>query len=495
MPSERLRVSKFLTVLYPFLSAILMILAAVTPPATAAASSSCYQTHTKTIFNEAYTEALFRTDQSTSRTRSPNFNRTIYPTDYYEKYQARMSPQYKTYAFNRLYVPQFINVPVSSPRRLNGSFILLDVLKPVSRSLDQNLRDLDETYFYPAEMVWRGPKEDPIFPSTLGQGAMARLFSFMHSNATSIRQLIEESLKRIYQSFAKQGPERQILVPIVKEQNARDQDRTTHFEYGIIKIQDSVRKESLQVDEVAHMQVMTSTGPDQPFHFEEQWGKIDRIPGEIPGEMGRLILKPWKELDPESQSRVPPNELKSIKYRLVHKAFAWANNDARLDRVYFQVNDRVRALLTEMGWALEEAQATKKTQIIDGKMTEEWLFNMDKHLMIETEKRMLKNLMKVYFRKLANHPSGQWLAMSFDQNEIKTLMKLGIVRVSNIDPTPLLVDQIRPPEWPIFHNPDPSADPVFRITPEQLKNSEYFSFYFSSEMIQKLEADWARTSF
>lgn len=477
---------------YPILSVTLLVLMQTILPATAQGASACRKTHSESLATEAKMEILFQEDEATSRMRVPDYSRAEYPAEYYEKYRHRMAnPYHETYAYNHTYLPQFINVPESRPRRLTGSFVSLDTFKPIPRNLDANLSELRDPYFYAAEVIWRGPKDDPIFPAELGQGTMARLFVSLYSTASSARQLIEGSLKRIYESFANQGLERQILVPIVKEQDQRDLERTTHFEYGIINLDASARKQSLQLDEVAHMQIITSTGPEQPFHFEEQWGRIDRVPGEVWGEAGRLILKHWELLNPESQSKVPREELKSIKYRLMHKTFAWSNNDARLDRLFFQVNDRVRGVLIEMGWPLEQAKATKKVQEINGETTQEWLYSLDKHLMIETEKRMLKNLMRVYFHKLAKNPSARWLEMSFDQNEIKTLIKLGVVQVSNDNPTPIFSGYKRRDNWPILHNTDPFAKPVFNIKPELLKKTEYLSLIFSSEMILKLVSEWA----
>lgn len=471
-----------------------------TLPAMAQGTSTCRKTHSESLTSEAHMEALFQKDEALIKSgNSPRFSRAFYPSEYYEKYHARMSPSHKKLAFHYLYLPQFINVPSSNPRRLTGSFISLTSVKISPQVLDQNFKRVGNGPGHaPAEVIWRGPKEDSVFPKRVHQLRTSQTHIVgsgenMPSNAFSIHNLIENSLARIYQSFANQGPERQILVPIVKEQDARDQERTTHFEYGIVNAKESVRQESLQVDEVGHMQIITSTGPHQPFHFEEQWGKIDRVPGEAWGEAGRFILKHWELLNSESQNQTSRDELKTIKYRLMHKVFAWVNNDARLDRLFFQVNDRVREKLLEMGWPLETAEATRKTQEIKGEKTQEWLFRMDRSLMIETEKRMLKKMMLIYFGSLSRHPDGRWFEMTFDPNEIKTLIKLGVIRVSKENPTPFFRKMLIYGDGPaaILHNPDPSAAPVFTITPEQAKGSYDITLIFSAEMIQKLISGWS----
>ncbi len=424
-----------------------------------------------------------------------DFNRpeSDYPLDYYERFRNSMQANYRFFAFSKLYVPQFLNVPPSWPRRLNGSFISVDVTrKPYSlsgkRITSPEFEAIDSKSYF-AEIIWRGDKEDPIFPSVYSPiGFLVDHWKSVYSTPNNIRNLIDDSLKRIYQSFAGQGPERQILVPIVQEQDRRDQERITHFSYGITNVGASEHKKALSIDEVGHMQIMTSTGPHQPFHFEEQWGKVERPANEVWGEGQRFILKPWEDLNFESKTVVSNGELRTLKYRLMHKAFAWANNDARLDRFIIQVNGRVRGILQEMGWPIEQAQATKKVQEINGEMTEEWLISFDKQLMLETEIRMMKGLLLNCFHRFADNPLVTTMSQRFDPNQVKTLIKMGLIHVSDKEPTPFKTPTLQ--RQKIIELAPDERDPSFlTISPEHM-NFDSVEINFTQEMMRRFMAEW-----
>lgn len=184
----------------------------------------------------------------------------------------------------------------------------------------------------------------------------------------------ERALKNLYQSFSLQGPERTTLLPRILEQDSSESERIVHFLVHYYSISDlseyvlaEIEPERLidKAQPLLHLQVLLSSNKSEPLHIEEAIGPIDRSPGEVIAEVGRLSLSKNSK-----DSLVTNHDVKYMELYLYRQLFVWLRQNNIINRVFFQVNSPVLRTLKRQGLPIDRAIARtfNKTYEVEGKI-------------------------------------------------------------------------------------------------------------------------------
>jgi hypothetical protein len=443
----------------------------------------------------------------------------------YERHLSDIDEESRGKLFSLEYMPRHLNVRTQRTGSLVGPLAAIYKASPrVAVGTEMN-----SVLLWPLgldTLVWRGDGIDPVFPKRILVNSYlpATAQGPTQGKTVLMREMIDRSLRRLYEGFEAQGPERQILAPIVQAQDKTDLNRTIHFEVGI----HSSPNFQHDMDEVGHIQVMVSRNPDEKLHIETQWGDLHRRPGEILGEVGRLQFKRGKLIRNDLRASLLKEQDHLIRLTLLQKMLAWANHDVPLDRLIIQVNEMVADILTEYGLPIAEAKATPLVQTIGRETTKEWRFDFDRALMQKAEREITKRILSLHLRKFteASDRKDRELWLDFSRNEIWALIEIGLIQVTDtshgteviknlsdhLNPwghdrvtTDLLssdfltVDE-RTPEWKanqsvnwytharvhqpissLLRNDGFSSKALFVLTKQSLQESDFFKLHFSAE--------------
>lgn len=199
----------------------------------------------------------------------------------------------------------------------NSHFSLMDSLYRIFSGfsimrlrLDRNLHRLPETI------------DNQNYRYTLGDG------KHVPTNFITFRR--DQSLKELYDNYRGQGPERSDHLKTYQNEDHLAEGRTTHF--------------LLQDGDVTmgRIQLQHSLSPSEPLnvesHFAEAPRLINRKPGELVYEMGRLFI-------PESTDQFSPLtdkfKRKLAFYELFLRALIFAHRTVPADKLVFQTNESV----------------------------------------------------------------------------------------------------------------------------------------------------------
>ncbi len=420
------------------------------------------------------------------RARSFPKKRQYYDENFYERNFKIYEESDRTLLYDALYLPKFLNTRAYRQGSLTAPIVASYVERVPERV--EWFRESGSIMPSRALMrqapmmtfIWRGSGNEALFPNKIisSTGIPGGADGFKNT-ATDVKAMIGSSLDRLYSDFAAQGPERKILVPIVQEQDRRDLDRTIHFEIGF--------HIDNKMTGTGHLQVMTSQSSKEPLHFEEQWGHVDRQPGENIGEVGRFYI--GRE-DTSNSTRDRKELMRSL---LWQQMLSWANHDVKLDRLFFQVNDRVRGVLKGYGIPVDQAKARRVSQVINGEKREEWIFELDRPTMLLAEQQMMGRILN---RRLSDYlaagkhtqPGAEGgLALQFSRNEIWSLIDMGLVKVDN-SPTPQGFE--KPISWRSYGDSEAVLysvrEPVFHISQERLNAADSFYLVIEEKMIPEI---------
>lgn len=351
--------------------------------------------------------------------------------------------------YDAAYLPKFINTRVARSAPVVGPFVAdyteqrpyWDTTRPINRDIRSGAYWEYRRQPHFELFIWRGRGDEPILPNYVPVSSYVpgRLAGGWEQTLINVKSAIRNSLERLYQSYRSQGPERSSVVPIVREQDQKDFDRTTHFEIGHFK---RSPEGELLSEGAGHLQMLVSRNASERLHVEDQWGPLERKPGEVIGDLGRYYFE--KEDVQIGKRKLNRDQKTLLRMILWQKMFAWACHDVKIDRMVFQVNERVRGVLIGYGLPLEEAKARRVSQRINGEDVSEWVFELDYKVMLEAEKRLMarviaKQIEPFLAEEVARRiKEDSILKMKFSRNEIPSLIALGLMK-----PTPTLKDIVQ----------------------------------------------------
>ena len=173
--------------------------------------------------------------------------------------------------------------------------------------------------------------------------------------------------------------------------------------------------------------------------IRDRFGAVERKDHEVLGEVGRFFFDQQDDYlrskDPRRNSWKERKHL--LRIMLWQKMLSWANHDVKIDRLYFQVNDRVKGVLQGYGLPLDQANARRVTQIIDGEPVSEWIFELDRPTMLLAEAKLMSRILHHYIVDLQKtakaDPTMDYRTVSFKffRNEIWNLINMGLIQVTD----------------------------------------------------------------
>lgn len=249
--------------------------------------------------------------------------------------------------------------------------------------------------------------------------------------STHLLDPISKIVAPLYQSYATQGPERALLLPKIREQDARESNRFVRF---IL---------SRFVKPMGYTQLLISRNPGESLHISEQWGEqvadlVRKSPDEVVGELGRLhIIHPndyqfdyhrdyVDELTNES-GRLQTNRL--VTHLLLQKMFAWARSDARLDRLLIQINLPVERVMKLNQIPLELGERRVLKAKWKGKDVEEVVYAFDRKAIEALDQYFLKKVLIAWFEYAIPHRLNQFtggIVLQIEPNEYPAFRDLGV---------------------------------------------------------------------
>lgn len=340
-------------------------------------------------------------------------------------------------------LPAFINTHTPGTADLDHSFVAS------YSALDGELFDKNQRYLFESTPVpefhvfrhGRGEKLPAVVAQSrlIGESAIPSLPMVVATEETKkIGAFSDAGLARLYDQFAQQGPERQILVDIVKVQDKVEADRTVHFVASTLQ------------QPVGHAQVLVSRSAAEPLHIEAQWKGIAPIPGKKKGELGRLsFFQPDETIAPGTVDGFNPAQAKGLeklaRLQLVQKMLAWANHDAGLDSLSLQVNRQVSVVLERMGMPIKIARKEVVAQELGGKRVEEFLYIFDRPLMRKAEDALSREILRGRFRDMLANTEAERIVLRFPRNEWRALFETGAFG----DQAPALLKAVGEPAKPV----------------------------------------------
>lgn len=250
----------------------------------------------------------------------------------------------------------------------------------------------------------------------------------------------ERALKNLYQSFSLQGPERTTLLPRILEQDSSESERIIHFlvhYYSISDLSEHFLAENDperltdKAQPLLHLQVLLSSNKSEPLHVEEEIGPIERSPGEVIAEAGRLSLSKNSK-----DSLVTGHDVKFMELYLYRQLFVWLRQNNIVNRVFFQVNSPVMRTLKRQGLPIDRAIARtfNKTYKVEGKIN-----TVTEHV-LELTQDLIRDWHRIVFARqldqiitlfLSSGEDPRLLKILLTPSEIEPLIDLGLIALTS----------------------------------------------------------------
>ncbi|NQZ00187.1 MAG: hypothetical protein HRT45_05905 [Bdellovibrionales bacterium] len=246
-----------------------------------------------------------------------------------------------------------------------------------------------------------------------------------------------QALESLYLSYSNQGPERARIVPQVVRQDLSETNRYVRF---LI---------SRYVKPMGYLQVLTSQSAAEPLHIEEAWRDlvsefVARKPGELIAEMGRLhVVYPEDEVADHYSALMGDENITDKKswangvvtHMLFQKSLAWINSDAKLDRLFLQINTGVEAVMLRSGIPLHFAERLELPKTFEHQKYPEVIYKFDPEALLKIEEYMMLKVVQewllatqsqVYLNTIAPEVVGDRSLLKFKANELPALERLGL---------------------------------------------------------------------
>lgn len=250
----------------------------------------------------------------------------------------------------------------------------------------------------------------------------------------------EKALRDLYESFSSQGPERTSLLPRILEQDSRESERVVHFlvhYYSINELGEYFLAETDPYELVdkahplLHLQVLVSSGADEPLHIEDEIGPVDRSFGEVISEVGRLSLSK-KSMDKVGTGY----DVKFMELYLYRQLFAWLRQNTVVKLVFFQVNSAVLRTLKRQGLPVDRAVVSTfvKEYEVEGKMkpVTEYVLQLNQDLIRVWHRivfsRQLNQIIRLF---LSSKEEQKLLKILLTPSELEPFIDLGLVAVTS----------------------------------------------------------------
>ncbi|MBK9038864.1 MAG: hypothetical protein IPL83_06860 [Bdellovibrionales bacterium] len=250
----------------------------------------------------------------------------------------------------------------------------------------------------------------------------------------------ERALKNLYQSFSLQGPERTTLLPRILEQDSTESERIIHFLVHYYSISDlreyvlaAIDPERLidKAQPLLHLQVLLSSNKSEPLHVEDEIGPIERSPGEVIAEAGRLSLS-----KNSNDSLVTGHDIKFMELYLYRQLFVWLRQNNIVNRVFFQVNSPVLRALKRQGLPIDRAisRTFNKNYEVEGKINTvtEHVLELNQDLIRDWHRivsaRQLDQIITLF---LSSGEDPKLLKILLTPPEVEPLIDLGLVALTS----------------------------------------------------------------
>lgn len=332
--------------------------------------------------------------------------------------------------------------PPSAEQRvlLHGNFMTYQMVSDLVQPWATIERVDPEELISRSKIEWVLRKNDLLFSLNFGlmRGPMVDYEvdiydpNFDANFSTFVLDPISKIIAPLYQSYAKQGPERAMLLPRIRRQDERESDRFVRF---IL---------SRFVKPMGYTQLLVSRNAKEHLHVLDQWGSqvadmIRSHPDEVVGELGRLhIVHPNEyqfdyhreqvtELTDED-GRLKTNRL--ITHLLLQKVFAWARSDARLDRLLIQINLPVEKVMKLNQIPLELGERRILKGQWKGQHIEEVVYAFDRSAIEALDRYFLKKVLMAWFEYAIPHrlnPFTGGVVLKMKPNELTALHEIGVL--------------------------------------------------------------------
>lgn len=322
--------------------------------------------------------------------------------------------------------------------KLDGFFVYMNMVADLVRPIGIQFGRPPLEIAAKAYLEWQARNPDLLFNVNFGIMRGPVLNRRQIGPVAAFDRLLLDPMERIYgplpARYARQGPERAELAPLVRRQDRQELYRTTRFSL------------SRFTKPLAYGQVLISRGPAERLHVTEAWGDevadLVRVePGQVVGEFGRLAVEhPNRGFEAYSRDQVTPlrdrisaNDTNALVLRMLfQKVLAWVNSDARLDRLLIQVNPGVERRLLAAGVPLYLGQRRELQKTWTGGRTiKEAVYAFDRRALLQGEDVLFNRVLEDWFRYALRQPHFRFardrkLMLYFPPNEGAVLSRLGL---------------------------------------------------------------------